>query len=269
MAMSPTDRVVLFLIDGLRGDALGKVHTPHLDRLIARGASTTAARSLMPNCTLPCHTSIFFGVPPERHGIVTNTFTPFVRPVRGLIETITTAGGACAMFHNWEQLRDLSPPGHLKTSIFHQLPQGDLSAGDRAVAQSATDWLGSNSWNFAFIYLGATDEVGHRHGWMSDEYLVAFAIADQCIGQVLPSLGEQTTVIVTADHGGHARTHGTDCDEDMLIPFIISGPNVPAGATVNTPFDLVDFAPSIVRALGVTPDANWTGQPATYRSADT
>jgi hypothetical protein len=40
----------------------------------------------MPSVTLPCHTSMFRGVTPERHGITTNTWTPQVRPVPSIID---------------------------------------------------------------------------------------------------------------------------------------------------------------------------------------
>ena len=36
-------------------------------------------------------------------------------------------------------------------------------------------------------------------------------------------LGEEYTVIITADHGGHDRMHGTDMAEDMTIPMFFIG----------------------------------------------
>ena len=252
--MSP---LCLILIDGCRPDALALAATPAIDSVILRGAFTGAARSVVPSSTLPCHQSIFHGVPPGRHGIVTNTFTPFVRPVAGLIETIRDAGGRCAMFYNWEPLRDVAVPGALEASFFTRMPPGDLSAGDSAVANVASDWLTKNAWDFAFVYLGATDEVGHKHGWMSGPYLRAIEHADACIAKLLPAIAE-ATVIVTADHGGHDRTHGTDCDEDTLIPFAIAGPGIDAGTTIDDAIDLTQYAAIICQRMGIPPSDDWT-----------
>ncbi len=150
--------------------------------------------------------------------------------------------------------------------MFSRMPPVDKAAGDSAVAAMAAAWLATNDWNFAFVYFDGTDSTGHRHGWMSPEYLAAIGHADGCIGQVLPALGD-ATVIVTADHGGHDKTHGTPSDEDMTIPFAIAGPGVPPGGRVATPFDLTGIAATVCAALGVTPDADWTGTAARFEVA--
>lgn len=254
------------LLDGLRPDALALARTPHIDGLIRRGCYTPAARSVMPSMTLPCHQSIFHGVLPGRHGIVSNVFTPFVRPIKGLIQTVHEAGGVCGMFYNWEQLRDVTPPDHLAVSMFVRQRDDDKLWGDAAVADMAAAWLGANAWNFAFVYFEGIDATGHRHGWMSPEYLAAVEHADGCVGRVLAAIGPEATVIVTADHGGHDQTHGTDSPADMTIPFAIAGPGVPAGGAVALPFDLTCIAPTVCASLGLPPNAEWTGTPARFET---
>ncbi len=98
---------------------------------------------------------------------------------------------------------------------------GDLAVGDAAVAA-----LTNHPADFSFVYFGHTDAVGHDHTWMSDEYLAAIGRADVQVGRVVDALSNGATVIVTADHGGHDRTHGTTMDEDMLVPIVIAGPSV-------------------------------------------
>ena len=253
----------LFLIDGCRSDGLIAAKTPVIDRLIGRGAFTAGARSVMPSMTLPCHQSIFNGVLPERHGIASNTFTPFVRPIKGLIQTVRQAGGKCAMFYNWEELRDITPPGYLEAAMYSNFSGPDIAAGDSTIAAMAAAWLASNDWNFAFVYFNGTDAMGHRHGWMSPEYLGAIEHADQCIGQVLPAIGD-AAVIVTADHGGHDKTHGTPSPEDMTIPFAIAGEGISPGSRIVLPFDLTCIAATVCAMLGVTPDPEWTGAAARF-----
>jgi predicted AlkP superfamily pyrophosphatase or phosphodiesterase len=60
--------LVLVVVDGMRPDGLQQARTPTMDPLIARGASTFAARTVLPSATLPCHMSRFHSVPPEGHG---------------------------------------------------------------------------------------------------------------------------------------------------------------------------------------------------------
>src|SRR5437870_1630495 len=103
--MSKPRRAVLILIDGMRPDGLQAAHTPAIDSLIARGAHTFSAQTVMPSITLPCHSSLFYGVHPERHGITTNTWHPFARPVPSLIDIMKQAlRRKTAMFYNWGEL---------------------------------------------------------------------------------------------------------------------------------------------------------------------
>src|SRR5436305_618844 len=110
-------RVLLCSMDGVRPDAIQATDTPCIDRLAQEGASTWAARTVMPSSTLPCHTSMLRGVDTARHGITTNTFHPLVRPVPSLIEAASHQGRTVGFFYNWEPLRDLAAPGTLRASI--------------------------------------------------------------------------------------------------------------------------------------------------------
>ena len=86
--MATVDLVVLFVLDGLRPDGLQQADTPNIGSVFADGAFTMEARTVMPSATLPCHTSMFRGVTPERHGITTNTWVPQVRPVSSVVDIV-------------------------------------------------------------------------------------------------------------------------------------------------------------------------------------
>lgn len=83
---------------------------------------------------------------------------------------------------------------------------------------------------------------------------------DQQIGLVMTALDElnlrgSTRVIYTSDHGEHLGARGiygkfTMYEEACAIPFIMSGPDVPAGKVVDTPISLVDCHPTVLEALG-------------------
>ena len=213
--------------------------------------------------TLPCHTSLFLGVRPSRHGITTNIWQPQVRPVPGLFDVLHQAGLITAFFYNWEVLRDLSRPESLNASFMVKDVTGDGQA-DTAVSQIAANWLSANPFNFTFVYMGGVDVAGHAYGWMSDAYLQAIHHADQCVQHVLSVLPEDCTVIVISDHGGHEQTHGTDSDEDMTIPLIINGPAFPAGRVIQRPVEITDIAPTIVNRFAVPAPEAWIGSPVNY-----
>lgn len=263
MTVDATKQFVLFLVDGMRPDGMVQAHTPTLDRLRARGLSTLTARTVMPSMTLPCHTSLFLGVPPARHGITTNVWTPQVRPVPGIFDVLARAGLSSAFFYNWEELRDLGRPGALDVSFMVKDNAWDGTA-DSTVAEMAASWLDAHAFNFAFVYLGGVDVAGHAFGWMSDGYLRAITHADACLGRVLGALPADCAVMVTSDHGGHDQTHGADCDEDMTTPLIIAGPSTPSGATIERPVLITDIAPTVAAYFGLERPAEWVGQPLCF-----
>ena len=69
-----------------------------------------------------------------------------------------------------------------------------------------------------------------------------------------------TLFIITADHGGHDSTHGTDSVEDMTIPWIVNGPGV-IQKQLETQVYTMDTAATIAFALGLPIPIEWDGIP--------
>jgi arylsulfatase A-like enzyme len=68
------------------------------------------------------------------------------------------------------------------------------------------------------------------------------------------------TVILTADHGGHGKSHGTTDPRDMTIPWIVWGAGVQPGDTLSG-IRTMDTAATVMWLLGVDAPANWVGRP--------
>jgi predicted AlkP superfamily pyrophosphatase or phosphodiesterase len=246
-------KVVLIMIDGLRPDALRMGHSPHVDDLLQRGSYSLTAQSVMPSITLPCHMSIFHSVPPARHGITTNIWTPMARPLPGLIEQI--AGTHTAFFHSWEPLRNLNTPETLNFSYFyHRNHELDM---DRNVLAAAIPYIQNEGPDFAFVYFSAVDIAGHDFGWMSEGYLRTVSEVDQLAGELIKSLPADYSTILQSDHGGHDRYHGTDLPEDMTVPWVIVGSGIRQGYNIQAPISILDTAPTITRLLGFAPHPEW------------
>lgn len=252
-------KVVLILIDGMRPDGMIQCGNPYVSALLEQSTYTLTAHTVMPSVTLPCHMSLFHSVDPDRHGVLTNIYTPQVRPINGLFEQLHHAGKSCAIFYNWEELRDLNRPGNVHCSVM--LDQHTLPDTDRKVSELAVDYIRKVQPDCIFVYLGETDEKGgHDKGWMSPTYLHYVARAMDCVRIIRESIPAEYDVILTADHGGHDRIHGTDLDEDMLIPIVLNGPSFPKGKAFDGG-NIKDIAPTIVHLLDAEPAREWEGEP--------
>lgn len=89
------------------------------------------------------------------------------------------------------------------------------------------------------------------------EYAWAYALDN--IRRILETCGDRYDVIVTADHGGHDRTHGLDIPEDMTIPMFFFGSDFEPGAQLEN-VGLLDLAPTIAKLIGVPPAREWEGR---------
>ena len=252
-------KVILISIDGMRPDGLQACGNPYVKELEKMCAYTYEGGSVYPSVTFPCHFSMTHSVTPERHGMLTNTYVPQVRPVEGVFEKIKAAGGICAMFYGWEPLRDIVSPGTLKFATYVNAYMKESS--DTVLTDEALRIIGENKPDFAFLYMVETDEKGgHDNGWMSEEYLRRISIAIDNVKRVIDTFGDEYSVIIMADHGGHDRSHGSACKEDMTVPFFFFGESFEGGKVLDG-ITLLDIAPTIVKLMGVEAAREWEGNP--------
>jgi len=249
-------KTLIILVDGMRPDAIAE--HPTAKRIMENSAVSLNTQTVVPSVTLPCHMSLFHSVDPSRHGTTTNTYAPQVRPIQGLCEVLSQAGKTCAMFYNWEELRDLSRPNSIVHSYFVKGRVYGYEDANNRVTAEAIDYLTKYDVDFAFLYLGFTDMAGHQYGWMSKEYMHSIDNSWENIDKVIEALPADYQVIITADHGGHDRMHGTELPEDMTIPFILYG-SAFKNLTLPEKTSIKDIAPTVTALLGVKPDAEWEG----------
>lgn len=250
-------RILLISMDGMRSDSLSGI--PAVEQMKREASFCINGRTVFPSVTLPCHMSMFHSVEPSRHGITTNIFMPQVRPINGLLEVLKSHGKKSAFFYSWEELRDVSRPASLVQSVYvSQKLIGDIHKTDDQVTDYAISCLKDDSVDFIFLYLHGPDSAGHKFGWMSSEYLDAVRNAWKNAARIMALLGEDDAVIITADHGGHDRIHGTDMDVDMTVPFFFRGrPFVPGKELKDV--NILQIAPTIAALFGIEPDEEWEG----------
>lgn len=250
-------KVLLILADGMRPDALTDL--PQVEEMKKKAAYTMDAQTVFPSVTLPCHVSLFHSVPPMRHGTTTNTYAQQVRPVDSLFETLAKNKKHNAMFYSWDELRDLCVPGCLAHRSYWGGWVHTYEKASDKLTEEAIAYMKEYQPDFTFLYMGDPDSAGHGYGWMGEEYMRAVRNCWQRIEKVLAELDEDYTVIITADHGGHDRTHGTELPEDMTIPVFVMGKDFEAGKELEN-VNIMDIAPTVTKLLGVAPDSEWEGK---------
>lgn len=251
-------KVILISIDGMRPDGFLACKNPYIETMMREGSYTLNGKTVFPSVTLPCHMSLFHSIPPERHGITTNLYMPPVRPVNGLFEQLRFMRKKSAFFYGWEPLRDVARPlSCVWTEFIHarSFDNTDTQLTDRAIA-----FIEREKPDFVFLYMVETDEKGgHDVAWMSDTYLDIIANAIENVKRVREKFGDEYTVIVTADHGGHDRCHGTNMPEDMTIPMFFFGDDFEGGKVLEN-ITILDIAPTIADVMGVPGAPEWEGK---------
>ena len=245
--------VILVSVDGLASSALGATATPNWARLVAEGATTLNARTIVEfTQTFPNHTSLFTGRPatgPNGHGVDFNvddgstihshagTYISSIFDVahdHGLATSFYTQKTKMAFFdRSWDAAS--GAPDTVGADNGRDKIDTYLKANLGAMVNAARQELTNDPAGLTFIHFGQTDFAGHDYGWGSTQYLTAVRQVDTYLGQLMndietdPQLAN-AVLIVTADHGGTGTVH-TDASNpnNYTIPFAVWGAGVSSG----------------------------------------
>ncbi len=252
-------RVLILSIDGFRPDSIEMAPMPNLLGLLDISAYSLKARTINPSSTLPSHASMLTGLCPDKHGVDWNDYRPGRGYANGtdIFDLAHAAGLSTVMVVGKEKLRQVTEPEN--TDVFEFINDRDTVIAAR-VAE-----LIPLGFDLIFVHFPTPDWMGHEYGWLSPEQLSVLFRADQALEAILSALDgtgmrEDTLVIVTADHGGHKTTHGTDLQEDMLIPWIAFGKGILPGQ-LTTSVNTTDTAATVAWALGLPIQPEWDGLP--------
>lgn len=259
-AERPYDHVVIVSFDGMRPDGMERANAPTLHRLRAEGTYALRAETVGDSSTLPSHSSMLTGVEVEVHGMEFDDFRAhrnFIR-VPTVLYRAHDAGLATAMFVAKTKLRHIALPGSVDV---WSLPHWSCPR----VAAAASAYLSDAPPGITFIHFEEPDDAGHRHRWMSRRYLDAIGRTDECLATVMRAIEsrpdrDRVLVIVSADHGGHGRRHGTHDPVDLHIPWIAWGARVLRG-DFESPVRTTDTGVTAMAALGMDIPAELTGRP--------
>jgi tetratricopeptide (TPR) repeat protein len=296
--------VLLVTIDTLRADAVSAygnpaASTPVMDALAAKGARFTTAVAHVP-LTGPSHASILTGLIPVRHGVRDNGGFVLPDEVPVLTETFRGAGYRTAAFVSGYPLVRRFGFSRGFDVYDDSLPHGNDPRRAPYVERSAdrtTDfvlrWLktpvgetgfgGSGAPWFLWVHYYDPHAPYEPPGELATRfatrpYYGEAAFVDQQLGRLLRRLDERgwssrTLVLVTSDHGESLGEHGEDShgifvyDSTLRIPWIMAGPGIPAGLTVDVVARLVDIAPTLLDCAGIAGPGDFDGRSLRAASA--
>lgn len=269
-----TKRVIIFTFDGIRVDGLAQARTPNIDSLIESGSASFTTRDVMPSVTLPNYTSHLTGAGPEVHGVANNgwkvgeyNLEAVERDSDGYFPSVfkvlkdNVPGIKTAYYWNWLPLINAMNPKYMDDKLSSS-DEGYASLYDRAM-----EYLGSHKDDkmFMFLYNVHTDHIGHTYSWMSPEYIQSIEEGDVQVGRMIDflkkeGLFEETHLMFITDHGGIGKGHGGVSPEEMIVPWVISGPGIKKGFTITEPNNTVNTASTLLRLFGVDQPLCWTGE---------
>jgi len=278
--------VVLVTIDTLRADHVGAygaafARTPTLDALAAQGARFETAIAATP-ITLPSHATLLTGAWPPRHGVRHNGIFALGPELPTLAERFDEAGYATGAVVGAVVLRARYGLGRGFDHYDDQVgtrragASGFLERPATDVTDAALAWLQATGERPFFLWVHYYDpHLEHRApaSFVAQlpgrPYDAEIAYVDHELGRLLLGLEARgrladTLVAVTSDHGESLGEHGelnhgmTLYDAAMRVPWIMTGPGVPAGRVVRGVVRGVDLAPTLLALAGAPalPDAD-------------
>ena len=275
VALGGENRVLLVGIDGAGGRYTQAADTPNLDSLAAAGAARfdfLNEAALLADPPEPYGSSgvnwstVNTGASAASHGVHDNffddnslaNFPHWFKYVKEHDPTLFTAS-----IVNWAPINELLVPDEY-ADLKVQFSGQPAAIEDMLVRDEVVKLLDTGDPAAVFVHFDQVDQTGHAFAWGSPEYYAAIETVDGLIGDMMAALNarpgvvsgfEDWLVLVVADHGGEdgAFFHGaSQGPSDWEVPFILSGPSVPDGATFG-PGTLRDVAPTALWHLGIDP----------------
>ena len=234
--LGETQKCVILVLDGFSASYLKLLGTDsNFAKIAETGTCCLSAKSVFPSQTCTAHASIMTGVSPAVHGIIGNVslgedgtsvknIQPDMVEAPTLFEIAKSAGKKTAMVSGKDDLVTMFSSGcDVGVSNLRSLDYlteapvlEDKEDNDEYYQYNLelTDWvfdslftvLQTENPDLTLVNVQAADYIGHRFGPDSEEIQNVVKRIDQDLGKLYDAMKkagmlENTTVVVTADHG--------------------------------------------------------------------
>jgi len=276
VAASPTEHVILFVLEGFDKDSLKAGTMPSLSKLVKNGAATWSATGVKPALRLPTMASLITGLPVEKHGITWNFFeiSRGYSRAPSLFDYLDLSGGRdSAIFFMDESLYQLARPEpytdyQLCGALRPECNTAKIVAYIQQYFQKATSGHGYGHAipavpHLLVVHLPEAGRAGVAHGWDSQEYRDALGTVDAAIQSVLNvfkqhALTNRTTIMVTSLSGKRIDPGAeAPAADSPVVPWIVSGIGIKPGQVIRQPVSIIDTGATVMRLLGLETHTEW------------
>jgi len=214
LGLPPARKVVVLLVDGLGATAL-KARAGHARTLMSYLSGSSVIESGFPTTTAAALATLTTGTAPGQHGMVGYAvldpqnhrvikqlsgwdakIDPYTWQPMPTVFELATALGHQALVIGPERYRD---SGFSKAVLRGAEYEGESSIADRL--ERAAEWLAEPGSGIAYVYVPELDVAGHATGAESVEWTNWLEILDAAVRDFALTLGPDSGVIITADHG--------------------------------------------------------------------
>jgi len=226
--------VIIISIDALHPAALNAGTTPTIYGEMRQGAYTLEGQSTNPPLTLISHTAMFTGLGPDKSGKADNQWQPGEPAIerRTIFNSAKQNGFQTGFYYSKQKL------GYLVNEAVDVYRWSQDDAIDLAEA-----FVRKPGRHFVFLHVSGLDFVGPEHGWLSKEYMEELSYIDEYLTPLIRLVKEQKNfvIIVTSDHSGHGKIHGSQHPDDFRLPFVIHSDRMKFGSIQNRKYDVTDL----------------------------
>ena len=170
----------------------------------------------------------------------TATTTPSLPAADTLLDLLTAAGVPVLAIG---KIKDLFAGRGISRVDPHRIGREGMDAVERAVARGACGLVFANLVDFDAKY-------GHRND--AAGYAANLERFDERLGRLLPMLGDDDLLILTADHGNDPTTPSTDHSREY-VPVLACGAARAAGVDLGDRETFADLGQTIAEIFGVGP----------------
>jgi predicted AlkP superfamily pyrophosphatase or phosphodiesterase len=226
--------VIIISIDALHPAALGARATPTIYKEMREGVYTLDGYSTNPPKTLISHTAMFTGLGPDKSGKSDNQWQLGEPTIdrKTIFDSAKRHSFQTGFFYSKEKL------GFLINDAV------DVHRWSREDAiDLAESFIKKPGRHFVFLHVSGLDFVGPEHGWLSKEYMEELSYIDEYLTPLIRLVKEQKNhlIIITSDHAGHDKIHGSQHPDDYKLPFITHSDIMKLKNIQNTRYSVSDL----------------------------
>jgi predicted AlkP superfamily pyrophosphatase or phosphodiesterase len=234
--------VIIISIDALHPAALNAQATPTIYEEMREGAYTLNGYSTNPPKTLISHTAMFTGLGPDENGKSDNQWQPGEPTInrKTIFDSAKRHGFQTGYFYSKEKLGYLINDA---VDVHRWSPEDAIDLAEALVKKPGR--------HFVFLHVSGLDFVGPEYGWLSAEYMEELSYIDEYLTPIIRLVKEQKNyvIIITSDHGGHDKIHGSQYPDDYKLPFITQSDIMNLKNIQNTRYSVAELKDILDRVL--------------------